>query len=561
MNMRSGLLLSGLALNLFVHLPQAGAHMPWLATDDEGHAIVWFGESPENRTYHLPDSIAKMELFEAASTQPMSSAAIETDDFIGLRSESKVGGENEVAGTVVYGLYHGMKLTYHVEHLPQRTPKSWPTEPRKNAFLQTIVTPAESGGVEVTVLKESQPLAGVSVKLYCEEGHEEGEAKTDSDGRVSFSNKQVESGLNALLVADRNESDSGTLDGKPYSSSADYLTATFFVSETESRKSAESAKPKGPRVDPESKVKVVATKFAELPEELTSFGAAVSGKTLFVYGGHTGAAHSYSIEEQSDRLWSLDLADPDAKWQNRSTDTRLQGLALVPWKDGVVRIGGFTAMNKEGDDHDLRSQTSVAVFDPTTNVWSKRAPLPEPRSSFDAAVLGNTAYVFGGWQLQGTQGDTSWHDTAWSLDLSDEKAEWQALKSPEFERRALSVAAFDEKLYVIGGMQSDGETTTRVAVYDPATQSWKQAPSLPGQGMAGFGSAAYAVGDSLYVSTIGGFVHRLTSGAEAWKTVAKVDPGRFFHRMIPHEGDLLMVGGANMQIGKFTDIERIELQD
>lgn len=335
----------------------------------------------------------------------------------------------------------------------------------------------------------------------------------------------------------------------------------WLAMDDEPGESAESTKPQGPSVDPESKVKVVATKFAELPEELTSFGAAVSGKTLFVYGGHTGSAHSYSIEEQSDRLWSLDLSDPDAKWQTRSTDIRLQGLALVPWKDGVVRIGGFTAMNNEGDDHDLRSQNSVAVFDAAKNAWSKRAALPEPRSSFDAAVLGNTVYVFGGWQLQGTQGDTAWHDTAWSLDLSDENAKWQSLKSPGFERRALSVAAFDKKLYVIGGMKSDGETTTRVDVYDPATKSWKQAPSLPGQGMAGFGSAAYAVGEHLYVSTIGGFVHQLSSGTEEWKTVAKVDPGRFFHRMIPHEGNLLMVGGANMQIGKFTDIERIQLQD
>ena len=560
MNTRSGLCLSGLALALFAHLPHADAHMPWLATDDDGHAVLWFGESPEDRTYHLPDTVAKIQLFAESSQQPMVSTAVESDDFVGLRSKSKVDGDDELSGTVVYGLYHGMKLTYHVEHLPRVGPKSWPSEPRKEAYLQTVVTPSDNGGVNVTVLKRLEPVAGVSVKLFCEEGHVEGEATTDANGTVAFSSKQVESGLNALLVGLHDESDSGTLDGEAYSNSADYLTATFFAPETESRKSATKDK-SGLSVDPESKVTVVATKLAELPEELTSFGAAVTGKTLFVYGGHTGSAHSYSIEEQSNRLWSLDLSAPNAKWMKRSTDIRLQGLALVPWKEGVVRIGGFTAMNQEGDDHDLRSQPSVAVFDPASNAWSERASLPEPRSSFDAAVLGDSVYVFGGWQLQGSQGDTSWHETAWSLDLSDENAKWQALKSPEFERRALSVAAFDNKLYVIGGMQSSGETTTRVDVYEPASKTWTQGPSLPGEGMAGFGSAAYAVGNHLYVSTINGFVHQLGSGSDAWKTVAKVDPGRFFHRMIPHDGNLLMVGGANMQIGKFTDIELIKLED
>ena len=30
----------------------AEAHMPWLASDESGHAILWFGESPVDRTYH-----------------------------------------------------------------------------------------------------------------------------------------------------------------------------------------------------------------------------------------------------------------------------------------------------------------------------------------------------------------------------------------------------------------------------------------------------------------------------------------------------------------------------
>jgi N-acetylneuraminic acid mutarotase len=319
--------------------------------------------------------------------------------------------------------------------------------------------------------------------------------------------------------------------------------------------------PSGPHVDPSSQVSVVASGLPELPEELTSFGAAIAGDTLYVYGGHTGNAHSYSISEQSNRLWSLDLDADDARWQKRASGPRLQGLALVPWNDSVVRIGGFTAANKEGEDHDLRSQASVALYDPDTEKWGSLPDLPEPRSSLDAAVLGDHVYVFGGWHLAGDSDVSQWHQTAWKLDLNDPQAGWQALAEPPFQRRALSVAAFDGKLYVIGGMRPEGGPTTRVDVYDPASDRWSKAPALPGRGMSGFGSAAFAAGDRLYVSTMDGFVHRLAEDGQSWTTVAKTDPARFFHRMLPAEGVLLMVGGANMEIGKFTHIDEIRLDE
>ena len=62
------------------------------------------------------------------------------------------------------------------------------------------------------------------------------------------------------------------------------------------------------------KIQVTTTDLPELPLELTSFGGAVANGTLFIYGGHSGAAHSYSTAEQSDEFWSLDLNAPQ-KWK------------------------------------------------------------------------------------------------------------------------------------------------------------------------------------------------------------------------------------------------------
>src|SRR5690606_35943585 len=99
------------------------------------------------------------------------------------------------------------------------------------------------------------------------------------------------------------------------------------------------------------------------------------------------------------------------------------------------------------------------------------------RSSHDAAVVGDTIYVVGGWAMAGDE-EHHWHDSAWMMDLSQPKLEWKPLPTTPFHRRALAAAAHNDKLYVIGGMQEEGGPTTRVAIYDPATGTWSEGPSL-----------------------------------------------------------------------------------
>ncbi|MEM9588479.1 MAG: kelch repeat-containing protein [Planctomycetota bacterium] len=553
---KSLVLLTGLIATHFTST--ASAHFPWLASDEKGKAVFWFGESITERTYHLPEKVAGIQLVPQGADKPVEMEEVDTDDLIGMVSTSPLDREKELAGSVTYGLYHGTKLTYHVEHLPHQSPQDWPSEPRKNADLQTIIT-STGNGVSVVVLKHGKPLADVGVKLFCEDGHEEGYGKTDNAGLITFTGNEVESGLNAIMVGVTDGKANGQYEGEAFSSTSDYLTATFFVPGGDSKPAKK--KPSTPTVDPNSGASISPSGLPDLPEELTSFGATVTqDQQLFVYGGHTGNAHSYSTTEQSNRLWKLDLSSPQSGWKQVATGPRLQGLALVAYQADLIRIGGFTAMNKVGEDHDLRSQSSVARYLASTGQWEQLPPLPEPRSSFDAAVIGSKVFVAGGWELSGESSESKWHDTAWSLDLSDPSEGWQPLAAPGFQRRAVSVAAHAGRLYVIGGMQAQGGPTTRVDVYDPSADQWTQIDSIPGSGMAGFGTAAFPQSGQLVVSSMDGHVHSLVSPDKKWATIAKADPSRFFHRMLPAgQNQLLMLGGANMEVGKFTEIERIQL--
>jgi len=312
-------------------------------------------------------------------------------------------------------------------------------------------------------------------------------------------------------------------------------------------------------------------KLQPLPTPVTSFGAAIIDNALYMYGGHAGGAHSYSKEEQSNELTKLDLST--GEWSTIAEGPHLQGLAMVAHRGKLYRIGGFTALNAEGEEHDLKSQDTVACFDVASKVWKELPPLPEPRSSHDAAVVGDAIYVAGGWML--ADGETTWHTTAWKLDLAAEALSWKPIASPPFQRRALALAAHDHRLYVVGGMQSGRGPTTAVAVYDAGNDTWTDGPALfvskpskassGGTGrdrgmasgnMAGFGASAFATGGSLYASTVQGVLQRLSADGKQWDVVATNIEPRFFHRLLALDATTLLVtGGANMSSGKFDEVE------
>ncbi|MCY3777547.1 MAG: hypothetical protein OXH11_16355 [Candidatus Aminicenantes bacterium] len=305
-------------------------------------------------------------------------------------------------------------------------------------------------------------------------------------------------------------------------------------------------------------------RLTDLPRGITSFGAAVIGDWMYVYGGHFGRAHHYSNTSQSNQLSRLNLRNP-GDWEVVAQGPRLQGLAMVTHSGKLYRAGGFTAHNNEGDEHDLRSIADVVRFHPETGQWESLPDLPEPRSSHDAVVIGNELYVVGGWRLGGEK--PAWHETAWMADLSKDDLAWIQLPRPPFKRRALSLGHLDNKLCVIGGMQPKGGPTTRVDVFDPGSGTWSQGPSMidtladadRGKGMEGFGASAYTLGGRLIVSTYNGNVQVLKPGDGEWTIAAQLQDDRFFHRMLPHDGRLLLVGGASMRSGKRLHFETVEL--
>ncbi|MBL8756394.1 MAG: hypothetical protein JNK15_24080 [Planctomycetes bacterium] len=277
-----------------------------------------------------------------------------------------------------------------------------------------------------------------------------------------------------------------------------------------------------------------------LPQAITSFGACRSHGCVWIYGGHIGREHVHSRANVVGTFLRLDGTEP-SDVRLLPPGPALQGTALVAGPDGRIwRVGGLSARNEPEADADLHSTASVACFDPGLGVWNEATPLPEPRSSHDAVVLGHDLYVVGGWHLHGSD-DGDWHATAWRADLRHAPLQWQPVASPALPRRAAALATLGERLVLLGGLGEQGMLDT-VEVFDVATGTWSAGPALPG---SGFGTAATELDGAVYATVADGRLVRW-DGTGPWSVRAQLATPRFFHRLLPAAapGRLLALGGA-----------------
>lgn len=299
-----------------------------------------------------------------------------------------------------------------------------------------------------------------------------------------------------------------------------------------------------------------------LPESLTSFGAAVLGEHLYVFSGHDGDAHGFGKDVLADHFRRIKFDDPNAQWEELAKQEPAQSTALVTDGTYIYRIGGLTFLNQGDEETNFKSTTHFTRYDAVKNEWTDLAPLPEPRSSLDAAVLGRHIYVAGGWDLQGaSSSEAPWHDDILRFDLDHPERGWESLPGPGYLTRAVSVAAYAGKLYLFGGIQQSG-ITRKVSVFDPQTESWSAAPELKADSSsAGFATSSFATGNHLYVTGGSGILYRLSDDAMAWEVETRLMYPRMFLRLLPVEDHrLLAVGGTSMLGGRLATVESVSVR-
>jgi len=161
-------------------------------------------------------------------------------------------------------------------------------------------------------------------------------------------------------------------------------------------------------------------------------------------------------------------------------------------KRGTAVLAGMVAS--------LALVTSALAQMPTSP-WKKGAPFPEPDEELYAVTANGKLYVMGGWDNGKARGANYEYNPA-----SDKWTQRSPMPRPAHHA---ALASANGKVYVMGGFVPPKDTAIPVGgawepidnawEYDPAADSWKPLPPLPGKR----GSAIAAeVGGKIYV--IGG---------------------------------------------------------
>jgi N-acetylneuraminic acid mutarotase len=154
---------------------------------------------------------------------------------------------------------------------------------------------------------------------------------------------------------------------------------------------------------------------------------------------------------------------------------------------------------------------TVEEYDPESNSWRERSPMPTPRNHAAIGVVNGKIYVIGG--RVGAAFIALASDTSVVEEYDPATDKWSAPRARmPSTRSALGYAVINGHIYVAGGEFQDTHmmaTFRAVEAYDPASNSWSVMPPMP---VSRHGLAAGAIGNRLIL--VGGDVQSAGTGVE-----------------------------------------------
>jgi N-acetylneuraminic acid mutarotase len=210
----------------------------------------------------------------------------------------------------------------------------------------------------------------------------------------------------------------------------------------------------------------------------------------------------------------------------------------------IYYIGGIT----EADDLDV---DTVYIYNPVTNTFSTGTPMPAGRSrgSSGVAVHNGKIYVAGG--LQGT------HETGTStamFDVYDPGTNaWTTLPNLPVVRDHVQAVVIGTKLYLVGGRNTPAgmdALVARVDVYDLVAGSWSTLPASANLPTLRAGAGTVAVGNEVVIlggetaSGVPGAVEALNVTSQTWRTLAPMDLPRHGMQATTCANGIYVAGGS-----------------
>ena len=209
---------------------------------------------------------------------------------------------------------------------------------------------------------------------------------------------------------------------------------------------------------------------APLPRPRTAAAVATLNQQIYVVSGadDSGTTDSVVVYDPITNQWSPRAPLPTARAH-----------AATAAIEGKLYVFGGCGRNSEGN-HDCRVATTavVEVYDPVTNSWTSRAPMPAARSSMASAVIDGKVYLAGG------MGACPPCPASKMLEVYDPHTDtWDTTRAQlPIPQNTPSGAAIDGKFYIVGGAQTLSQKydeTQYLTAYDPISDQWTIKSPLP----------------------------------------------------------------------------------
>ncbi len=227
---------------------------------------------------------------------------------------------------------------------------------------------------------------------------------------------------------------------------------------------------------------------------------------------------------------------------------------------GVIALDGKMYV-VGGNAHSDTQITRTEVYDPATDTWSARAPMPSGSHHIAAAVLSGKIYTFGGFIGQAHAAPV---DNAFEYDPATDR--WRALPKLTSPRGSPSAVVLHGKIHVIGGRGTDNKTIGTHDVFDPATGQWSMLAPLAKPrdhlGTVVINGKIHVIGGRPVSFASNETLHEIYDPAtNTWTAAAPMPTARSSVAAVEYRGMIVVVGGEGEQTGPGSAIRANEGYD
>jgi len=237
------------------------------------------------------------------------------------------------------------------------------------------------------------------------------------------------------------------------------------------------------------------------------------------------------------------VSEPDAPTSRGEVSATVVG-------DFAYVVGGFDAAG--------RTSAAVQRLNLATGRWGDSRPMPEALNHMNAVSYGGDLYVVGGYSQPSDTSAGAVHDF-WRFDPSGNR--WSPMPPAPLPRAAAGAAVLGHRLYVAGGRSDTLTTISTLAVFDFDTGRWSLGPSLHHArehvAAAAADGAVWLLGGRALGEGNFNDVERYRPGSASWVQMPPMPVARSGFQAVT-VGDRIVVVGGEGPAGTISEVDALD---